>query len=261
MKKVHYQAAGVAVISMVSSVAISSIVMLSLLEISRGFWTGLVISAFVPLVVSYPVSLKIFRQKMNLIRLHDELEIAYTKLQAMNSRIREKASIDGMTGLLNREHFLEVLDARNRRTDDGMFLLVDIDRFKVINDTYGHPAGDEALVQVVSVMQDAVRSDDTIGRLGGEEFGVFLPGTNLALGRLISERLRMAVENMEFSPRDGEVHPISISIGMTRAAREDNLSDLLARADASLYKAKRSGRNRVVVDRSTTLDPEFARAG
>lgn len=261
MKNVHYQAAIVTAISLVLSVTISAITMLSLLEISTGFWIGLAISAFVPLLVSYPVSLKIYRQKMKVMKLHDELEIAYTQLQAMSMKLRHKASIDGMTGLLNREHFLEVLDARNRRSDDGMFLLVDVDRFKSINDTYGHPAGDRALRQVVSAMQDAVRGEDTIGRLGGEEFGVFLPRTNLALGRLISERLRIAVENMEFSPRDGEVHPISISIGMTRTAREDDLSDLLARADAALYKAKRSGRNRVIVDHSAALDTETALQG
>lgn len=261
MKNDHYQAARVAVISMVTSVVLSSTAMLSLLEISTGFWIGLCISAFVPLVVAYPVSLNIFRQKKHVMKLHEELEIAHKQLQAMSAKLRHKASIDGMTGLLNRENFLEVLDMRNRKSDDGMFLLVDIDRFKTINDTYGHPAGDRALLQVVSVMQDAVRGEDTIGRLGGEEFGVFLPRTNLALGRLISERLRLAVENMEFTAKDGQVHPISISIGMTHAARDDELPDLMARADTALYKAKRSGRNRVVVDRSTASDAEYALEG
>jgi two-component system cell cycle response regulator len=134
-------------------------------------------------------------------------------------------------------------------------LLFDIDHFKGVNDTYGHPTGDEVLRQIARRAQDSVRSDDLVARLGGEEFAVVMPETDLAIASAVATRLRLAVATKPFvlPGASGELE-VTISIGVTVAnvGCEDR-DQFLKRVDDALYEAKATGRNRVVARAANTL--------
>jgi len=159
------------------------------------------------------------------------------------------ANIDPLTKSLTRRQFMNIAEsefkryARYRRPLS--ILILDADRFKEINDTYGHHAGDLTLRSMSLVAMEQKRAQDTFGRLGGEEFGLLMPETTLDNAIIVAERIR---KSWEASPvnLDGELIHSTISIGVAEAVPEDeSLEDLLRRADHMLYKAKDSGRNRV----------------
>ena len=158
------------------------------------------------------------------------------------------ASTDPLTGLPNRRYFDEFVGllAQRRRAGDAVgVLMVDIDRFKALNDTHGHATGDEVLRGVASAIVSAVREDDVPARFGGEEFVVLLrnPGPGVAVE--VGERIRGAVRGLDLSELG--VPPISVSIGVAVAHDPNESVDALIRtADAALYDAKRGGRDRVV---------------
>jgi diguanylate cyclase (GGDEF)-like protein len=124
--------------------------------------------------------------------------------------------------------------------------MIDVDHFKSINDTYGHQCGDAVLVQVAEILGNNIRTNDILARIGGEEFAIAAPYSNRLAAVVLAERLRKAVESAEFMNGDTRV-PITISVGV--AAQDKNtpvtIDQLLARADARLYIAKRRGRNRL----------------
>ena len=159
-----------------------------------------------------------------------------------------QASTDALTGLPNRRYFDEFcgLMARRRRSGDAVgILMVDIDRFKVLNDTYGHATGDEVLRAVGGAIVSAVREDDVPARYGGEEFVVLLrnPSSDIALE--VGERVRSAVAALDLSRLD--VPAVSVSVGVAVAHQADQpIVDLIEQADQALYRAKRAGRDRVV---------------
>ncbi|MBI3746930.1 MAG: GGDEF domain-containing protein [Chloroflexi bacterium] len=158
------------------------------------------------------------------------------------------ASTDPLTGLPNRRYFDEfcALLARRRRSGDAVaVLMVDIDRFKVLNDAYGHPVGDEVLKAVAGAIVSAVREEDVPARVGGEEFAVLLrnPGPDVALE--VGERVREAVRALDLSTVG--VPGVSVSVGVANARGADEpIPALVERADKALYRAKRAGRDRVV---------------
>ncbi|WP_428561995.1 MAG: diguanylate cyclase [Solidesulfovibrio sp. DCME] len=156
-----------------------------------------------------------------------------------------RAATDALTGIANRAGIDEILDGALRRTAGEQSALAvamfDIDHFKVINDTYGHPAGDAVLVELTGLVADHVRAGDSLGRYGGEEFLIVAPGTHLQEARRLAERLRLAVENHLF-PAAGRV---TISLGLAEARPGESAAALVARADEALYRAKETGRNRV----------------
>jgi diguanylate cyclase (GGDEF)-like protein len=162
---------------------------------------------------------------------------------------QHQAGTDELTGLANRREFLaratrEV--TRAQRLDRPLaFMLLDIDRFKTVNDTYGHPVGDTVLREVAARCQAGIRAIDLLGRIGGEEFAILLPETPLALATQVAERVRQAVANQPIATARGDL-TVTISIGVAAGAGLD-LPALLARADAALYAAKAGGRNCVVV--------------
>jgi diguanylate cyclase (GGDEF)-like protein len=162
--------------------------------------------------------------------------------------ITARATTDPLTGLPNRRYFDEVcsLLARRRRAGDAIaVLMIDIDRFKALNDTHGHPVGDEVLRAVSGAIVSAVREDDVPARIGGEEFAVLLrnPGPDVAVE--VGERVRAMVRALDLS-RVG-VDGVSVSVGVADARRGDEaVPDLLHRADQALLLAKRSGRDRVI---------------
>jgi diguanylate cyclase (GGDEF)-like protein len=158
-------------------------------------------------------------------------------------------TVDGLTEVHNKRYFLDQIDketSRARRYGRGFAIVMfDIDHFKKINDTFGHLAGDAVLRQLGQLVRTKVRRDDTIARVGGEEFGVILPEIDLEGGRVLAEKLRKAVEEAVF--RFETTHlPVTISAGVAAfdpASPEG--TDPVKRADDKLYDAKRAGRNRV----------------
>lgn len=161
------------------------------------------------------------------------------------------AATDHLTGLFNRRAFLEVADAYlSSLAEDaeagGTLLLVDADNFKAINDAFGHEIGDQALILLANAFRQTLRQTDLLGRIGGEEFAVMLPGSTHEQGRVAAERLCQAVGEIYFAPQ-GRRHPLSISIGGASFRGRHGLSPLFIAADAELYRAKREGRNRVLV--------------
>ena len=168
---------------------------------------------------------------------------AYSHRQA-----EERASTDALTGLPNRRYFDEfcALLARRRRADDAVgILMVDIDRFKILNDTYGHAIGDEVLRAVAGALASAVREDDVPARYGGEEFAVLLRNPSLDVAVEVGERVREAVAALDLSPHG--VPGTSVSVGVSVAQLPDQaIADIIVAADQALYEAKRRGRDRVV---------------
>lgn len=174
--------------------------------------------------------------------------IANAKLHA---EIGKLATTDGLTGLFNHRRFQEKLSEElkrlNRFSEPTSLLLIDIDYFKKINDTYGHPVGDLVLKGVAKIIKETIRDIDIPARYGGEEFAAILPGTDREGSRKIAERLRKSVMNTSFSA-DGTSFKITISIGIaTSPVDAKNKEELIERADQALYHAKRNGRNQSVL--------------
>jgi diguanylate cyclase (GGDEF)-like protein len=139
--------------------------------------------------------------------------------------------------------------ARHRRSGQPLgLLLLDIDHFKAVNDTHGHPMGDAALVQVARTLQDTLRESDLIARLGGEEFAVIAVDTHLHGLGVLADRLRRAVSAVPVAADSARPITLTISIGVAVANALSDADRLFAAADRCLYGAKRSGRNRVVLD-------------
>jgi diguanylate cyclase (GGDEF)-like protein len=156
---------------------------------------------------------------------------------------KRAATIDPLTGLHNRRGFDEAFKLIT--ATEGALLYADIDQFKSLNDTLGHPAGDAALVHFARIIREQIRTCDVPGRIGGEEFAVWLPETGLDLGARIAERIRVKMGTTAWDWR-GRVWPLSASFGVAACPETSrSLDNLSAQADAALYVAKRSGRNRV----------------
>ena len=158
--------------------------------------------------------------------------------------MRRLALTDELTDLPNRRDVLSRLDTRLRRGGACALLIVDLDHFKRINDTHGHPAGDEVLRQTSAALRDGAPAGAFLGRLGGEEFVVALPDTPIGAAIDLAESLRQAIASLDLGAA-GLAGPVTASIGVTASALGDNASQLLRRADRALYAAKAAGRNRV----------------
>jgi len=156
---------------------------------------------------------------------------------------KRAATIDPLTGLHNRRGFDETF--RLITVKEGALIYTDFDRFKTLNDTLGHPAGDAALVHFARIIREQIRSGDVPGRIGGEEFAIWLPETSLDLGARIAERIRLKLGTTAWDWR-GRQWPLSASFGVAACPETSrSLDNLPAQADSALYVAKRSGRNRV----------------
>ncbi len=166
-------------------------------------------------------------------------------------RLRRDAAIDVLTGVSNRRNFIargrDEIGRAARYGRPCSVLMLDIDHFKQVNDTYGHAAGDEALRQFASACQAMLRDSDVIARIGGEEFAVILPETDAAGAKILAERLREGVSRIRVPVGDGGFG-FTVSIGIAnRAGDEDGIDEVLARADRALYQAKQEGRDRVAI--------------
>ena len=164
---------------------------------------------------------------------------------------KRNAMIDGLTGLYNRRWIDEALPrfvTRYGRSGHPLsVLMIDVDHFKKFNDTYGHAVGDKVLVAVGQTLRGNLRPSDLVARYGGEEFLVILPDTNVEAGGHCAERIRLAVAEVVLDIGDGDPRKlITISLGGACLRPGEGMTELLARADASLYAAKHAGRNRVL---------------
>jgi diguanylate cyclase (GGDEF)-like protein len=172
--------------------------------------------------------------------------LAQLKIQAQE--FEQQARLDALTGLANRRAFDEALArecARSRRSGLPLTLvLLDIDHFKQVNDTYNHSVGDEVLKLVANVISVHCREDDTVARWGGEEFAVLLPNTTTDVARDICERIREAIMLSDCSSVAPGLH-LTISMGVAEYAGEAQHEKLLSRSDSALYQAKQRGRNRI----------------
>lgn len=163
------------------------------------------------------------------------------------------ATRDRLTGLYNRGRFLDMLqwtvEKHIRYQEKTSLLMFDIDRFKNVNDTYGHQAGDEALVAVARTCEQVMRKSDMVARYGGEEFVVLLPETDQTGAAKIAEKLRQAVSELLISCVKGQIR-VTISVGVVDFSEVDELSfdSVIKLADDRLYKAKKTGRNRVCIN-------------
>ncbi len=167
------------------------------------------------------------------------------RLRADLDRSLELAVTDPLTGLRNRRYVVRHLESL-LRSGEAAVLLLDVDRFKPINDTYGHAAGDAALREVADRLKGHLRAADVVARYGGEEFMVVLSGAQLDYARSVAERLRLAIAEEPFAVGP-ESLAITASIGLALGGMGDGIADLVAAADAALYRAKSAGRNRVEV--------------
>jgi len=179
------------------------------------------------------------------------------------SKMRDLAMRDGLTGLLNRRIFDELLSHKieQQGSHPVSLLLIDLDNFKQVNDTYGHQAGDEVLVSFAQLLKESCRGSDLVARFGGEEFAVILPETPDTTAHAVAQRLRKRLANTIFT-FDGQRLRITVSIGLATSLSENPIltANVIKRADSALYQAKQTGKNRVCTH-STDLLPDQALPG
>ena len=171
------------------------------------------------------------------------LQKSHAQLEAANQQLAELSVTDGLTGLLNRRAFDARLATEIEAGTAMSLLILDIDYFKSLNDTFGHPAGDDVLRTLAGILGRKSRGSDCVARLGGEEFAILLIGSGKEGAMIIAERLRKEVEEFDWKQR-----PITMSLGLaTRCRAFGDATELLSAADEALYRAKHLGRNRVEV--------------
>jgi diguanylate cyclase len=195
----------------------------------------LTIFACLPLLVSYPMIVGFVTYRLS------------RRVREQNQRLAELGRTDGLSGVPNRAYWEEAVEREFQRHarhgGPACLLMLDIDHFKAINDRYGHTVGDDVIRGVAEVLRDCVRGQDTVGRYGGEEFGVVLPETSLEGAAAIAERIRRRVEGAALA-REGVRCTASIGIAEATAKLESRIQWINS-ADQALYKAKANGRNRV----------------
>lgn len=198
---------------------------------------------------------------VHVIGLGSSIQIQSYRRKSFRAYIQEKdakemvaylASIDPLTKSMTRQQFFNIAESEFQRFSryhrQLSILVLDADHFKNINDTYGHHAGDLVLRSLSLVVLEQKRTQDTYGRLGGEEFGLLLPETNLAQAKIVAERVQKAWAQTPCIV-DGKVIHSTVSIGVAEATNDDqSFEDILRRADRMMYKAKERGRNRVVAE-------------
>jgi diguanylate cyclase (GGDEF)-like protein len=166
-----------------------------------------------------------------------------------NVQLLDLASHDPLTGVFNAGAYYRACDqmihVSQRANQLFAVLFIDLDHFKSINDTYGHAAGDDVLRTVASTIQQSIRRSDVVGRIGGEEFSVFLPSTDLVGAQQLAETLRAEIEKIQIEI-DGVLLKITASIGVAiKRFEQETMQAIQQNADQAMYEAKRGGRNRV----------------
>lgn len=200
---------------------------------------------------------------LRLKRERDRLQLSAEEALATAEVAQERAMTDALTGLLNRYGLQRVLSHEHaearRYTRPLSCLMVDLDNFKTINDSFGHIVGDAALRHVAGILTDVVRRSDMVSRYGGDEFLVLLPETDLEGADALAEKIRVAAATQKFGDDGGPPRfQLTLSIGAASLSDNESGNDMIARADMALYEAKEQGRNRVgksSVKRSNEVEP------
>jgi diguanylate cyclase (GGDEF)-like protein len=174
-----------------------------------------------------------------IIKLENKLKNAYNKLY--NESIH-----DVLTGVLNRKALMEKIDDYNNKNKSLGIIMIDIDNFKVINDTYGHLVGDQILKEFTAIISNTIRKSDFVGRYGGEEFLAVIPDLDVDEVKTIAERIRKNIESEIFHIGSLSLK-ITASLGVYVLTEKSKIEDAIKLADDALYEAKKSGKNRVIV--------------
>jgi diguanylate cyclase (GGDEF)-like protein len=192
------------------------------------------------------------RKQADIARLMLEREIE--ERRDIEAQLRQVATTDSLTGVLNRAAFLSCSEReliRARHSGKALsILMLDADHFKTVNDRHGHAGGDAVLQYLAGACRAAMRAGDSIGRLGGEEFAIVLPGATLEMGEEVAERLRVRIASHAVWHGGAPIAlTVSVGVGAARGA-DQSIEQVMARADAALYAAKEAGRNRVVLEQA-----------
>ena len=184
------------------------------------------------------------------VKVQLKIKSLQDELKKANELLKRLTNIDHLTNLFNRRYLAEILEGeflRTRRNKEELSLVIlDIDYFKKVNDTYGHQNGDVVLAAVAGLAQRQLRAYDSAARYGGEEFVLVIPGTSLAGAIQVAERLRQAVLEFSFpAPMEDLTVTISLGVATYPSAAVDSVDSLFRQADEALYRAKQNGRNRV----------------
>ena len=202
--------------------------------------------------ISIPMLFLLFYYVYMNNKLKKEIQL---RIEAEN-KLNHLVNIDPLTNLFNRRYLKSIenkfIHANQRQSDVISLFVLDIDHFKKINDTYGHDIGDKTLKILAAKMLELTRPTDIIVRLGGEEFLIILPETNLSGAQIVAEKIRMGCHDMHIQIDEKESLSIAVSLGVTTVdfSIDQSLDDAINRADKALYEAKSSGR-----DRSITIEP------
>jgi len=188
--------------------------------------------------------------------LSESFQYFVKEVENREIELKKLATTDSLTLINNRRYFLELTNKEmiriKRSKEPLVILMLDLDKFKDINDNYGHSAGDTVLKEFSALGIKCLRDEDIFGRLGGEEFAVFLPQTKIEEGLVVAERLRTGMENYIFNYQDKKIR-CTVSIGISKSSGDKiPLDDLLQMADNALYKAKEEGRNKISVSEEST---------
>ena len=206
----------------------------------------------------YIIDNKLIHINMSMSLIHNPQRILIsvrdiTKLKNAQEELKLLASTDPMTKLYNRRYFVDmsksILDLAKRNKTDITVAMLDIDKFKNVNDTYGHKVGDDVIIALTSILQEQSRESDIVCRWGGEEFIILFPTTNIDGALVISEKIRKVTEDLVIKLENNRELKFTISIGISKFNNEDdmNIEASINRADEALYEAKESGRNKICI--------------
>lgn len=209
------------------------------LEIPKAYWA---LGFACPALISGLVSFRFVRQNERIAQMHEALRQSYRDLEVMSQT-------DQLTKVLSRSGFFQRADPLCA-AGSGRLLLLDMDHFKAVNDRYGHEVGDQALKAAADAMRKEIGADGIVGRLGGEEFAIYLPEASEHGALQVAEQIRKNVEASNLKDPNGQAVRITASIGIAEMTARSSLADGLRMADLAMYRAKSDGRNRVFVANS-----------
>jgi diguanylate cyclase (GGDEF)-like protein len=211
------------------------------------------INGFTSIILGIFLSFVLWKSNVENLQLKEHILFQQKELEDKNKELEHLATHDSLTGLINRRFFeekalQEILRIKRYGEGSCLFLLLDIDNFKCINDKYGHPAGDKVLQSVASILKTQLREIDIVSRIGGEEFAIILVNLDAKAGEIVAETLRNSIEK-EIITIDGQEINITVSIGITFIDNSiDSYEEVYAYADKALYVAKAKGKNQIDIE-------------
>ncbi len=195
------------------------------------------------------------RKPYNLVEFYARIKVNISRSKLIK-QLKKESELDFLTKLYNRRtlfRFLEHLIALSKRNKENLsFIILDIDKFKYVNDTYGHQMGDEVLIRLALILKEQIRKSDIAARFGGEEFCVVLPNTDMKNACNVAEKIRKVIEKTDIEFGKTSIN-ITVSAGVSELEEKDSLEDLIKKADTALYKAKETGRNKTVAFKNETF--------